>query len=349
MLATLGVVQCHDYEHRMNERIFLTETAFDRWWPDIKQVAPDARPLIARSVTQPAKQSVITQRPGNAAEIAWITFDVWESPEQTNAFYTELVGLTGLKWCHSGGAGADGPPFDLLASHGTMLSTSHVNAGPAGDFVVRAVLDVLQGAEVWRTAQKEREWRVHDFREMSMTTWLVVGMGAIGQSVARRANAFGARVIGCKRSPTGDEPCERMVSAAELLSVVPDADVVVLSAPATSETRLLVDANFLAQMRAGSILVNVARGSLVDEAALLTALDVGTPAFAILDTFVDEPLSSSSPFWSHPRVVTTPHNAARGEGNAERAATVFLDNLSRWRNGEPIENETLTTAQFKNS
>jgi phosphoglycerate dehydrogenase-like enzyme len=324
----------------MNERIFLTETAFNRWWSDIKHVAPDARPLIARSVAQSAEQSNVMQHSSNAAEIAWITFDVWESPEQTKAFYAELAGLTGLKWCHSGGAGADGPPFDLLASRGTMLSTSHVNAGPAGDFVVRAVLDVLQGGEVWRVAQKEREWRVHDFREMSMTSWLVIGMGAIGQSVARRATAFDARVIGCRRSPTGDEPCERMIAPAEILSVVSDADVVVLSAPATSETRHLVDANFLSQMRAGSILVNVGRGSLVDEAALLAALDAGTPAVAILDTFVEEPLTSSSPFWSHPRVVMTPHNAARGEGNAERAAKVFLDNLSQWRDDEPIGNET---------
>jgi phosphoglycerate dehydrogenase-like enzyme len=333
----------------MNEHIFLTKTAFDRWWPDIQNVAPDAHPLIARGVMPSDEQSKVVLHPDRAAEIAWITFDVWESPEQAIAFYGELAGLIGLQWCHSGGAGADGPPFDLLASRGTRLSTSHVNAGPAGDFVVRAVLDVLQGADVWRTDQKEREWRIHDFREMSMTTWLVVGMGAIGQSVAKRVNAFGATVIGCRRSPTGDEPCERMILPNELLSVVPEVDVVVLSAPATSETRQLVDANFLSRMREGSILVNVARGTLVDEAALLTALDIGRPAFAILDTFVDEPLSPTSPFWSHPRVAITPHNAARGDGNANRAATVFLDNLSRWRHGEPLVNESPTKAPFKYS
>lgn len=323
----------------MNDRIFLTEAAFDRWWSDINAVAPDARPILARSkdatVPRTAPLSMV-------ADIAWITFDVWASPEETASFYAELVELTGLKWCHSGGAGTDGAPFDLLASRGTILSTSHVNAGPAGDFVVRAVLDVLQGAHIWRTSQHEREWRIHDFREMSMTTWLIIGMGSIGQSIARRASAFGAKVVGCRRAPTGDEPCERMISPAEVLSAVPDADVVVLAAPATTETYQLVDANFLAKMRAGSILVNVARGSLVDETALRAALDIGRPAFAVLDTFAEEPLAPSSPFWSHPRVAITPHNAARGEGNAQRATTVFVDMLRQWRQGELMPSEMPT-------
>ena len=326
----------------MNERIFLTEAAFDRWWFDIETVAPDARPILAHPKGVSGRPSASTPRSGRAAEVAWITFDVWESPEHTASFYAELVELTGLKWCHSGGAGTDGAPFDQLASRGTLLSTSHVNAGPAGDFVIRAVLDVLQEAHIWRTAQHEREWQIHDFREMSMTTWLIVGMGSIGQSVARRASAFGATVIGCRRSPTGEEPCARMIAPAELLSVVPDADVVVLAAPATTETHQMVDTNFLAKMRAGSILVNVARGSLVDETALRAALDIGTPAYAVLDTFVEEPLAPSSPFWSHPRVAITPHNAARGEGNAQRAATVFVDMLHRWRQGELVLRDTPT-------
>jgi phosphoglycerate dehydrogenase-like enzyme len=130
---------------------------------------------------------------------------------------------------------------------------------------------------------------------------------------------------------------DRVVAPGELASVLPDADVVVLSAPATEETRGLVDATFLAHMRPGAILVNVARGELIDEEALLDALDSGTPAVAVLDAFAIEPLPISSRLWSHPRVVLTPHCSARGSGNADRAFSVFRENLARFRRGEVVE------------
>jgi phosphoglycerate dehydrogenase-like enzyme len=128
-----------------------------------------------------------------------------------------------------------------------------------------------------------------------------------------------------------------MVTPDRLGEVIGEADVVVLSAPATPGSRQLVDAGFLAAMKSGSLLVNVGRGALVDEAALLDALDTGTPAVAVLDVFEHEPLPPDHPFWTHPRVRVTPHNAAGGFGRLRRQAELFDANLDRWLAGRPLE------------
>ena len=122
-------------------------------------------------------------------------------------------------------------------------------------------------------------------------------------------------------------------------SVIGAADVVVLAAPASASTEGLADAAFLVGMKPGSVLVNVARGSLVDEEALLAALDRGMPEAAILDVFVTEPLAADHPFWSHPAVTLTAHNAAGGTGRYGRQADLSAENLDRYRAGRPLLND----------
>jgi phosphoglycerate dehydrogenase-like enzyme len=181
-------------------------------------------------------------------------------------------------------------------------------------------------------------------REVHGTTWLVFGLGAIGTEVAIRARAFGARTIGCRRSPTGSEPVDEMVSPDRVLDRVGAADVVVVAAPATPQTRHVVGEAFLSRMRPRSILVNVARGSLVDEAALLAALALGRPETAVLDAVASEPPPLDSPLWDHPNVVLTPHNAFAGEGNDQRNIDLFLGNLRRYVEGAPLVNDHLPPA-----
>lgn len=123
------------------------------------------------------------------------------------------------------------------------------------------------------------------------------------------------------------------------MEVVQTADVVVLAAPATAETADLVDAGFLAMMKPGSLLVNVARGSLVDDDALIAALDSGHLTAAILDVFRDEPLPADHPFWSHPSIRITPHNAAGGTGRLRRQADLFRENLDRYITRRPLRND----------
>jgi glyoxylate/hydroxypyruvate reductase A len=136
--------------------------------------------------------------------------------------------------------------------------------------------------------------------------------------------------------PTADDPSDRTVTPDQLAEVVGLADVIVLAAPSTPDTDNLVDAPFLARTREGAILVNVARGTLVDEAALLEALDQGRPAVAVLDVFRHEPLPEDHPFWTHPSVRVTPHNAAGGGGRLARQATLFAENLDRYLTGRPL-------------
>jgi phosphoglycerate dehydrogenase-like enzyme len=171
------------------------------------------------------------------------------------------------------------------------------------------------------------------------TRWLVIGLGSIGAEVAVRARAFGAHVTGVRRSPTGDEPVDEVRTPAELLALAPGADIVVLAAAGGDETRNMIGAAFFAQMKPGSVFVNVARGYMVDQGALLAALDQGVPELAILDVFDTEPLPPDSVVWDNPRVVVSPHSSGGGNGRVQRAVDVFAENLARWRRGEAFVHE----------
>jgi phosphoglycerate dehydrogenase-like enzyme len=268
-------------------------------------------------------------------DVAWASADLFDDGAPLRPFFGLLVKKAAtIRWLQSSAAGVDAPVFADLVRQGMRLTTSHVTDIPIAEYVLRAVLEHFQQAGEWRANEQERGWRRHDFREVAGTTWLVVGLGAIGSAVATRATAFGATVVGVRRTPT-----EGTITPDRLLDALPGADVVVLSAPATGDTTHLVDDRFLDAMKAGSVLVNIARGALVDEGALLRALDRGTPEHAILDVTSTEPLPSDSPLWAHSRTTITPHNAAGGTGRLARGADLFADNLRRYRAGEPLRHE----------
>jgi phosphoglycerate dehydrogenase-like enzyme len=227
----------------------------------------------------------------------------------------------------------------MLLDGGTRLTTSHVTGIPIAEYVLRAVLDHYQDTSTWLDERRAQRWSPHDFREVHGTTWLVVGLGHIGTEVAMRAKAFGATVIGVRRRPDGAEAVDECIRPVELDRALGRADVVVLAAPGGPETEHLIDARRLARFRPGSVLVNVGRGSLIDEDALRTALDRGVPEVAILDVASDEPPPERSWLWEHPGVVLTPHSSAGGTARYERAANAFVDNLARWTNGEPLAYE----------
>jgi phosphoglycerate dehydrogenase-like enzyme len=268
--------------------------------------------------------------------VAWGTSDLFRTGAPIRAFFSALTALDSLRWFASPAAGYDAPVFSQLAARGVRVTNAHVNSVPIAEFVIRSVLDEFQRAAEWRSLAGQRSWRTHDWREVSGTTWLVVGLGGIGTEVAVRARALGAGVIGCRRRPGPDDPTDRTVTPDQLPSVVGLADVVVLAAPASPATTDLVDAEFLGAMKTGSVLVNVARGSLVDDDALLVALDRGVPAMAVLDVFRTEPLPDDHPFWTHPSVRVTPHNSAGGLGRFQRQTDLFADNLDRYRAGQPL-------------
>jgi phosphoglycerate dehydrogenase-like enzyme len=213
-----------------------------------------------------------------------------------------------------------------------------VNAIPIAEHVVRAVIDHRHGAARWRAAARARTWddRPHD--EVNGTVWAIVGLGSIGRAVARLGHAMGVELRGVRRHPSPEDPVPA-VTPDRMHEVLPGADVVVLCTPLTAETTAIAGDAFFGAMAAGSLFVNVGRGRLVDEAALLRALDRGAPGGAALDVFVNEPLPPDHPFWDDERVAVTPHIAGSSTGNDGRLADLFCANLRAFVSGAALAHE----------
>ena len=166
----------------------------------------------------------------------------------------------------------------------------------------------------------------------------IVGLGAIGGEVARIAPAFGMRVIGLRRNPRGDEPCETW-PVSRLHELLPTVDDLVLTAPLNDDTRGLIGATELALLRPGAHVINVGRGQVLDEAALIAALQSGQVGGAALDVFEVEPLPTESPLWEMDNVIVTPHSSGNTDLAVERVIEIFADNLRRFVADEPLRNE----------
>lgn len=271
-------------------------------------------------------------------EIAWASGEMYSSGASRN-FMIAALKSDALKWVHSGAAGFDHPVFRQLVEKGVRLTNSHGQAISIAEYVLAEVLGYLQHLQKRREEQAAHRWTRLPFREVMGSRWLVVGFGAIGQAVAERAGGFGAKITGVRRNQAAHPLAERIAPLSQAATLAAEADVVVLSPPLTAETRGLADAAFFAAMKPGSIFVNVGRGGLVDEPALLAALDKGVPEHAILDVFATEPLPADSPFWDHPKVSLTPHASAFGSGNAARNDEAFVENVRRYLAGEPLISE----------
>ncbi|MDB5495056.1 MAG: hypothetical protein JWP86_2393 [Phenylobacterium sp.] len=320
-------------------RLLIYEPSFRRLEATIAGLGPAIDPVLmdeAGGLTHDGQPISIEDA---AVEAAWANNEVWLGPV-AREFSVAILKSPALKWLQSGAAGFDHPIFGQLVQRGVRLATSHGQAVGMADYVLWGVLDHFQRGPERRAAQAAGDWRrTLRFRELAGSEWLVIGFGAIGQGVGLRARAFGARVTGVRRNPAPDPAADVIAAQAEIPALLPRADVVVLSVPLTPATRHLVDAAFLAAMKPRSVLVNVGRGGLVDEPALLAALDKGAPEHAVLDVFETEPLPKESPFWAHPQVTLTPHLSGATEGQAARNDARFLDNLRRYLAGEPLLNE----------
>jgi phosphoglycerate dehydrogenase-like enzyme len=245
-----------------------------------------------------------------------------------------------LKWLHITRAGVPLSLAALLEGRPTQLTNaSGVHAPGIAEYVLGVTLAHLQRHQDLQALNRSRDWdKRFTFRELGGATVGILGPGAIGLAAARLFKAFGARVVGLRRRPEPLPDLDRTYTPADLAEFLPDLDVLVIAAPLTRETQSLLGAAELARLKRGAYLVNIARGAIVDETALLEALRSGQVGGAALDVFEDEPLPPASPFWSAPNVLVTPHMSGKTDRVNDRRFSLFADNLARFVAGEPLRN-----------
>jgi phosphoglycerate dehydrogenase-like enzyme len=248
-----------------------------------------------------------------------------------------------LRWLHLSGTGVDHPVFQTFLDRDVVLSNSPgVNAVPIAQTAFAGLLMLARGFPRWLAAQAERRWAAAPRPlpvDLADQTLVVVGLGRIGGELARLGRAAGLRVVGVRRrAGTGDEPVDALVPPEALDTVLPAADWLALACPLTSRTRGLLDARRLGLLPSAARVLNVARGEVVDEGALIAALTAGRLGGAYLDVFQAEPLPEDSPLWTLPNVIVTPHASSVSAGAWGREAERFFANLERFVRGEPLEN-----------
>ncbi|MBI4329146.1 MAG: D-2-hydroxyacid dehydrogenase [Chloroflexi bacterium] len=249
-----------------------------------------------------------------------------------------------LKWVQLISAGADvAMTSELQARRDIVVTTA---AGMAADviaeFVIAGILALAKGFLPALRGQVARRWSRYVPEHAAGKTVGIVGMGRVGERVARLCKALEMRVLATRRSVTAPQElsglADLLLPSADLPRLLAESDYLVLSLPHTAESHHLIGEQELAMMKPGACLINVARGGVVDEEALVRALRQGRIAGAVLDVFEQEPLSSASPLWRMPNVLITPHIAGAMPDYQERAVKVFLDNLGRYLDGRPLLN-----------
>lgn len=254
-----------------------------------------------------------------------------------------------LRWIHSAAAGVAGLLFPELRDSDVIVTNSAgVHAEPMAEHVLGGVLHLLRGHDVAIELRRRRAWVREPFvgaespvRELSECRALILGAGGIGGAIARKLSALGARCVGVRRRPELGVPAgfERVVGPHGWEALVPESDILVLSAPSTEATRGLVTASVLDRLPEGAIVVNVARGALLDEGALVERLARGAIRGAVLDVFADEPLPPESALWDFPSVVLTPHVSAVSPRRFwERELSLVIDDWRRYHAGAPMRN-----------
>jgi phosphoglycerate dehydrogenase-like enzyme len=273
----------------------------------------------------------------------------------------ELLRGGSLEWVHSGAAGVGSSLTpEMLASSVLFTNSAGVHAPPMAESVLAMILFFGRGLDLAVQSQRRGRWDKDAFYragapvgELAEATVGIVGFGGVGREVARRVAALGARVLAVGRRPprpgvadleplVGEgrlgERIEVLHGEGGLDTVLRSSDTLVLTAPETADTRGMIDAQALERVKEGALLINVARGRLVDQAALVRSLESGRLRGAGLDVFAREPLPQDHPFWSLPNVIVTPHVSAVTRGFWDREATLMTENVRRYLGGETLLN-----------
>ena len=275
----------------------------------------------------------------------------------SDAFDRILVRAPRLSWVHSATSGVERALTPAALERGVVVTNARgVFSRPIAEYVLMMILAVSRRLPQLLELQRERTWQPLEGAELRDVTVGIVGLGSIGRAVAALATAFGCRIVAVRRRgdatdpapassatddgepPLGEIRLDRVGGPETLPELLAESDFIVLAAPLTPETEAMINAETLAMVKPGAWLINVARGRLIDERALLRALRDGELGGAVLDTFRDEPLPPMSSFYDLPNVIVTPHTAWSSGRVLDRSVELFCDNLRRFATGEPLLN-----------
>lgn len=251
---------------------------------------------------------------------------------------TLLERLPHVRWIHSVSAGVDSVPFARLQERGILLSNSRgLHGRPISEQIMGTLIAFSRGLHVfWRNQQAHRWDRSYAVDELTRKTLLIVGAGSIGRELARKAKAFDMVVRGVRSFAEPLPYFDAVYSVEDLEALLPDADFVVVLTPLTPKTYHMISTRQLSRMKPSAVLLNYARGPVIDESALVQALKRHQIGGASLDVFEAEPLSPDSPLWTLDNVLLTPHTGGWSPYQDEREVTLFIANWEAFQQHEPL-------------
>ncbi|TWS95121.1 D-2-hydroxyacid dehydrogenase [Reyranella sp. CPCC 100927] len=296
-----------------------------------------------------AEAAIIVDAPC-MADIAFMTREVTGRSSKNNLtlelrdFQAVLRKSPRLRWLQIHPAGADRPIYAELRARGMKVTTaSGATAVTVAHSALGAVIALNRRFPLLADAQRRHAWEPRlgerSPRDLKGQCAVIVGLGPIGRTIAGLLKMLEMRTIGVRRGAAPVPPCDRTIAYGDLAAVLPQADWLILCCPASPTTRGIANAATFAAMPAGAHLVNVARGEVAVERDVIAALASGRLAGAYLDVFEREPLDAASPLWDMPNVIVSPHTASHSLGQNEAIFDIFLDNLARWRGGQPLRND----------
>jgi phosphoglycerate dehydrogenase-like enzyme len=317
--------------------------------------AVDPRIRVMRAM-EPQNEEIVARGGGN-----WDDLDGWRTVSQSeiDAFLAQadIYGGFGfqvewldraprLKWLQLSSAGSDHMlRAGLFEKRPDLIVTtaSGVHEVPISEHILAMILHFSRKFNVAVRNQPLHKWARYRLSEASGATVCIIGYGSIGRRATRLCNALGMKVTSVRASlkeqEAGDDMVERFYPLSDLDRALSEADYVVVAAPRTPQSEKMIGRQQLAAMKPGAVLVNISRGALVDEAALVEALREGKLSGAGLDVFEQEPLPESSPLWDFPNVLITPHNSGATPYYNRRLTEIFCDNLARYLSGQPLRNK----------
>jgi phosphoglycerate dehydrogenase-like enzyme len=318
--------------------LLLTKSAFARVEPRLKALAPDLELTLVtpKGTYERAGKEVPAEEVD--PDIVWLSLDSMREG-YFPSFLGHVAKTTKTKFVQSFLAGLDPPAFKQIIGRGVSLSKSSAQAIAIAEYVTGHALSLLLPMAEQRAAQDKGEWKPTPYREIGGTRWTIIGFGSIGPEIAKRIKPFGVHLTVVRRQTDDRGLADAIIPLSDVGKVLPETDVVVLACALNAQTRHLANDAFFNRLKKGAILINIARGALIDAEALKRGLDRDQPRQAVLDVFEQEPLPADNWMWKHPKIRVSAHTSPHGSGTIGRGDELFLENLRRYLKGERLLNE----------